>query len=119
LRCNWETKNHNKLLAEVRKLREGNKYYSNVAKKVKSKLMLKPVDSTTKIEPITISPKKQKITIKSNSLKASQRLHALVIVLVPLLGTVVAIAIASQLGISLVEVGLLVSMYALSMIGLL
>lgn len=80
--------------------------------------MLKPVDSTTKIEPITISPNRPKITIKSNSLKTSQRLHALVIVLIPLLGTVVAIAIASQLGIGLVEVGLLVSMYALTMMGI-
>ncbi|WP_364420313.1 fatty acid desaturase, partial [Moorena sp. SIO3H5] len=68
---------------------------------------------------LTSSSKRQKITVKSNNhLKIQQQLHALAINVIPLLGTVAAVAIASQLGIGLVEIGLLLSMYILTLVGI-
>lgn len=76
------------------------------------------LDNTTQVEPLISLSKRRKITIKSAYLRTPQLLHALVIFWIPLLGSVVAIAIASQLGIGPVEVGLLVSIYTLTLVGI-
>jgi stearoyl-CoA desaturase (delta-9 desaturase) len=44
------------------------------------------LDSTKRDEPLMGLPKKHKRTIKSERLKTPQQLHALAIVLIPLLG---------------------------------
>ncbi|MDZ7963741.1 MAG: acyl-CoA desaturase [Nostoc sp. DedSLP03] len=80
--------------------------------------MTTQLDYTTKFEPPTVSPMWQKVTIKSDRLKTPQQLHALAINIIPLLGSIAAIAIASHVGIGFVEVGLLVSMYVLTFVGI-
>ena len=72
--------------------------------------------STT--ENLTNLNKKKNITIKGNHLKTQQLVHALVINLIPLLGTILAVAIALQSGIGKVEIGLLVSLYVLTLAGI-
>lgn len=58
-----------------------------------------------------------KITVRNDSLKNLQQLHAWAIVCVPILGSVVAMTAASWFGIGMLEIGLLVSMYSLTMLG--
>ncbi|WP_235018520.1 acyl-CoA desaturase [Tolypothrix sp. NIES-4075] len=84
------------------------------SKSNQTKPMTMYLDSTKTDEALVSSPHKQKITIKSDRLKTPQQLHALASVLIPLLGTVVAIAIASRSGISPIELGLLIGMYVLT-----
>ena len=74
------------------------------------------LDSTTEL--LTGSSKRQKITITNDNLKQLQRRFALVTVLIPFLGSVLAIGLLWRAGIGAVEVVLLVSMYALSLIGI-
>jgi stearoyl-CoA desaturase (delta-9 desaturase) len=76
------------------------------------------LDNTSQFEALTGLSKKRKITIKSDYLKTPQRLLALAVLLIPLLGSIVAIAIALQFGIGTVEVALLMSMYALTVVGI-
>ncbi len=78
---------------------------------------MQPNDIATE-EFLVNSPKRQKITIKSERLKIPQKLHALAIVLVPLLGSIVAVAMVPYLSVGLVEIGLLSSMYVLTVIGI-
>lgn len=75
-------------------------------------------ESSTKFEAVAEMSKSQKITIKSDYLKTPQLLHALAIALIPFIGTIIAIAIALQSGIGPVEIGLLIGMYILTMIGI-
>lgn len=76
------------------------------------------LDSTKTDEALVSSPSRQKITIKSDRLKTQQQLHVLANILISLLGVVVAIAIAWRSGISRIEVGLLLCMYLLTVIGI-
>ncbi|MBW4434720.1 MAG: acyl-CoA desaturase [Pelatocladus maniniholoensis HA4357-MV3] len=78
---------------------------------------MQPNDIATE-EFLVDSPKRQKITIKSDRLKIPQKLHALAIILVPLLGSIVAVAMVPYLSVGLVEIGLLSSMYVLTVIGI-
>ncbi|NEO43445.1 MAG: acyl-CoA desaturase [Moorea sp. SIO4A3] len=80
--------------------------------------MLNQLDSKPQLEPVMGSGKRQKITIKSDRLKIPLLVHALAIALIPLLGSIVAIVMAFKLGVGLVEVGLLVTMYTLTMLGI-
>lgn len=75
-------------------------------------------DSTTQIELVTGSRQRQKITIANDRLQALQQRFALATVLIPFLGSVLAIGLLWRSGIGAVEVGLLVSMYFLSLIGI-
>lgn len=75
-------------------------------------------DSTTQIELVTGSRQRQKITIANDRLQALQRRFALATILIPFLGSVLAIGLLWRSGIGAVEVGLLVSMYFLSLIGI-
>ena len=61
---------------------------------------------------------KPKITIKSHKLKTVLRIHALVVLLIPPLASAIAIFIASQTGVGLLEVGLLICMYSLTISGI-
>jgi len=74
------------------------------------------VHNTT--ENLTNLNKKKNITIKGNHLKTQQFVHALVINLIPLLGTILAVAIALQSGIEKVDIGLLVSLYVFTSTGI-
>ncbi len=74
------------------------------------------LDSTTEL--LTGSSKRQKITIANDYLRQLQRRFALATVLIPFLGSVLAIGLLWRSGIGAVEVALLVSMYALSIIGI-
>ncbi|MGB3642119.1 MAG: acyl-CoA desaturase [Rivularia sp. (in: cyanobacteria)] len=78
------------------------------------------LDSTTSVESIASSRQKPKpkITIKSDKLKAQMRIHALLVSLIPALASVIAIVIACQTGVGLLEVGLLVFMYTLTIGGM-
>jgi stearoyl-CoA desaturase (Delta-9 desaturase) len=76
------------------------------------------LNNITPNKPIAVSGKNPTITINRDRLKTFPRLYSLATILIPSLGSIVAIAIASQLGISLVEIGLLVSTYTLTMIGI-
>ncbi|MEM6752104.1 MAG: acyl-CoA desaturase [Cyanobacteria bacterium P01_C01_bin.38] len=71
-----------------------------------------------KIENLTNLSKKKNITIKGNHLKTQQFIHALVINIIPLLGTILAVEIALKSGIGKVEIGLLVSLYILTLVGI-
>ncbi|MEO1374972.1 MAG: acyl-CoA desaturase [Cyanobacteria bacterium J06635_10] len=62
--------------------------------------------------------KKRKITIKGNNLKTQQFLHALVLNIIPLVGTVFAVIIGLQYGITKVEIGLLLCSYVLTLLGI-
>ncbi|MDJ0796947.1 MAG: acyl-CoA desaturase [Calothrix sp. MO_167.B12] len=61
--------------------------------------------------------KKKNITIKGDHLKNQQLIHALVINIIPLVGTILAVAIALQSGVKKVEIGLLISLYLLTLTG--
>ncbi|MGK7872422.1 MAG: acyl-CoA desaturase [Xenococcaceae cyanobacterium] len=76
------------------------------------------LDSKTKVEPIAVSGNGPKITIENDYLRALQRRFALATILTPFLGSILAIAMAFQFGIGAVEIGLLVSMYTLTMLGI-
>jgi stearoyl-CoA desaturase (Delta-9 desaturase) len=61
----------------------------------------------------------KKITIPENKhLKSIQKLHAFALFWIPLLGSIVAVAIAWRSGISTVDLGLLFGMYVLTLIGI-
>ena len=74
------------------------------------------LDSTGQVESFRSS--KKKITIGNDQLKQLQRRFALATVLIPFLGSVLAIGLLWLTGIGAVEVALLLSMYALSIIGI-
>ena len=74
------------------------------------------LNSTTEL--LIGSSKRQKITIKNDYLKQLQQRFALATVLIPFLGSVLAIGLLWRSGIGAVEVGLLVSMYALTVVGI-
>lgn len=78
------------------------------------------LDSKTSVESIASKTPKQKpkITIKSDKLKTPLRIHALVVLLVPPLVSAIAIVMAFNSGIGILEVGLLVGMYVLSIGGI-
>jgi stearoyl-CoA desaturase (Delta-9 desaturase) len=74
------------------------------------------VDKIT--ESFTGLNKKINITIKGNRLKGQQFVHALLINLIPLVGTIAAIAIGLRSGVGTLEIGLLISLYSLTFIGI-
>ena len=74
------------------------------------------VDKTK--ESFTDLNQKINITIKGDRLKSQQFFHALVINLIPLVGTIAAIAIGLRSGIGILEIGLLISLYSLTFIGI-
>lgn len=83
----------------------------------KDRQMSMQSDSTTQVELITGSRQRQNITIANDYLQTIYRRFTLVTVLIPFIGSVVAIALLWRSGIGSVEVGLLVSMYALTTLG--
>lgn len=62
--------------------------------------------------------KSKRITIESDRLKKAQQIHALAINVIPLLGSIAAIIIAFYWGIGILEVGLFLSMYVLTFLGI-
>jgi stearoyl-CoA desaturase (delta-9 desaturase) len=76
------------------------------------------LNSTTKLEPIKRLPGNSRTTIASDYLQVLQRRFALATVLIPFIGSVVAIGLLWLSDIGLVEVGLLVSMYILTFVGI-
>jgi stearoyl-CoA desaturase (Delta-9 desaturase) len=74
------------------------------------------VDKTT--ENFADLNKKINITIKGDRLKSQQFFHALVINLIPLVGTIAAITIGLRSGIGILEISLLISLYSLTFIGI-
>lgn len=75
-------------------------------------------DTTTLGEPLTDSGQKHKMTIASDYLQGIYRRVALATIFIPFIGSVVAIGLVWQTGIGPIEVGLLVSMYALTIFGI-
>lgn len=75
-------------------------------------------DNITQVELLTNSGQTQNITIEDDYLQNICRRIAIATVLIPLIGSVVAVGLLWRLGIGPVEVGLLVSMYALTMFGI-
>lgn len=71
-------------------------------------------DNITQVELITGSRQRPKITIANDYLQAIYRRFALVTVLIPFISSVVAMGLLWRSGIGSVEIGLLVSMYALT-----
>jgi stearoyl-CoA desaturase (Delta-9 desaturase) len=80
--------------------------------------MLTPLDSSSNSEPSTGVLDRQKIVVESNYLQKLQRRFALVTVLIPFLGSVFAIGLLWLSDIGVVEVGLLATMYMMSIIGI-
>ena len=70
------------------------------------------------MESIKQLKKRQTITIKSDRLRIIQQAHAWAIILIPLLGSIIALGWAFQLGIGFVEIGLLAILYALTIVGI-
>lgn len=60
----------------------------------------------------------QRVTIQGKHLRGPQRIHAAVMTLVPLAGTLLAAYQATRHGIRLLDVGLLVGMYSLTIAGI-
>jgi stearoyl-CoA desaturase (Delta-9 desaturase) len=83
---------------------------------MESKLM--PVDNIKEVDFLTISSKRQKITIKNDYLIKLQLLHLWVTNLIPLLGTLIATILVWQIGIDILDIELLLSMYAMTMLGI-
>jgi stearoyl-CoA desaturase (delta-9 desaturase) len=75
-------------------------------------------DSATQIDLVRESRQRQKITLANAYLQTIYRRLALATVLIPFVGSVVAIRLLWLSGIRSVEVGLLVSMYALTTVGI-
>lgn len=63
-------------------------------------------------------PVPDNLTIEQGTLRKPQRVHALAISIVPLAGVIVAITLATQIGMSAVDVGLLIGMYVVTMLGI-
>jgi stearoyl-CoA desaturase (delta-9 desaturase) len=72
-------------------------------------------NSRPEMVPIKPSPT---IKNKNDYLRAQQWVHALAIVFIPLLGCIAAMLLASRVGISLVDIGLCLGMYILTMTGI-
>lgn len=75
--------------------------------------------SMAQVELSTGSSKSSQITLKSAQLKTLQLIHALgLMIIIPTLGSIVAIAVALRSGIGPIEVGLLLIMYILTFCGI-
>ncbi len=74
------------------------------------------LDSTTEL--LTGSSKKRKITIANDYLQQLQQRFAFATILIPFIGSVLAIGLFRLSDVGGVEIGLLVSMYALTMVGI-
>lgn len=61
---------------------------------------------------------RERVTIANDSLRTAQAAHALAIVVIPLLGLIAAVVLAFQHGIGAIEIGLLLSMYLLTITGI-
>ena len=73
------------------------------------------LESTPRLETASINPK---ITIDNDRLQALQKRVATATVLIPLIGSIIAVGLLPFRGIGLVEIGLVVSLYSLSAIGI-
>lgn len=73
------------------------------------------LDKTTNL--FKDSSKKQKVSIGNNYLQKLQRYFTLATVLIPCLGSILAIGLLWRWGIDIVDLGLLVSMYVLTFVG--
>ena len=76
------------------------------------------VESPPNIEPLTQARSKPKITVSSDRLKRLQKIHAGAMVMIPFLGSIAAFAFAFWFGISWIDIGLLVSLYVLTLTGI-
>lgn len=76
----------------------------------------------TPADPSVVTPVRgpdfQKITLNGSTLKTAQRIHAALILLLPLVGTVAAFALLPMTGFGLLELGLLVVMFLATMLGI-
>ena len=76
------------------------------------------LDSTIQSTISAYSPKRSQIAIESDLLQTLQWRFALATLLVPFVGSIVAIGLLGLLPIGSVEIGLLVSLYALTFVGI-
>jgi stearoyl-CoA desaturase (delta-9 desaturase) len=58
------------------------------------------------------------LTVEQGSLRLAQKIHAVAIVVVPLLGLVAAITLAMHIGVSALDMGLLLSMFVMTSLGI-
>lgn len=72
----------------------------------------------TSEQPAPVNPIGQRITVSGKSFRTVQVLHAVGIVAVPFVGTVVALWFAWTYGFGALEIGLLASFYTLSILGI-
>jgi stearoyl-CoA desaturase (delta-9 desaturase) len=71
-----------------------------------------------KVEPTDGPLIAHRVTLRSAQALAAQRKHALAILILPALGTAVAVALAATRGISWLDIGLLAAMYCLTITGI-
>jgi len=76
------------------------------------------LDQTTELEIQEEGLYRKRITIESDRLKKAQKVHALAINIIPLLGSITAMITAFYWGLGIVEVGLFLVMYILTLLGI-
>ncbi|MDY7020229.1 MAG: acyl-CoA desaturase [Cyanobacteriota bacterium] len=76
------------------------------------------LDQTAELETQEEGLYRKKITIESEHLKKAQKVHALAINIIPLLGSIATMITAFYWGIGIVEVGLFLVMYILTLLGI-
>jgi stearoyl-CoA desaturase (Delta-9 desaturase) len=64
------------------------------------------------------APERSRITVEHGSLRQFQKVHALAIVVVPAVGLVVALAVASRIGVTRLDLALFVGMFVVTMLGI-
>lgn len=68
--------------------------------------------------PASVLLDRRKLTMSDARLQKKQKMFGYGVLLIPILGTIVAIGLALSTGVSKIAIGLLVVMYALTMLGL-
>lgn len=58
------------------------------------------------------------LSLEQGSLRLAQKIHAIAIVVVPVIGVIAAIALSTRIGVSALDIGLLVVMYILTILGI-
>ena len=77
-----------------------------------------PLDNTKQFITAKLPRKKPSITIEDDSIRAAQRRIAMATIFIPFIGTLIAMVLAWRNGVGTPEIGLLVSMYILTSLGI-
>lgn len=58
------------------------------------------------------------LSVEQGTLRTAQKIHAVAIVVVPAIGLIAAVALATRVGVSLLDIGLFVGMFAVTIMGI-